>query len=112
MMLPTRISHEASGNAIIRPSPLNNRRPRPHVKVQHLGVGCIVWLPARRDENKSIKCIREFCCSNGELQEGGYDHPVVVLKVSSNNLGDAVYSIVTVRHLHLFSPNSYCSYMT
>jgi len=34
--------------------------------------------------------------SKQELQEGGYDHPVVVLKVSPNNFGDVVCSIVKV----------------
>jgi uncharacterized Zn-finger protein len=103
MMPAIQISPEASGNTIIRPSPSNNQNLRPHIKVQHLGVGCIVWLPSRGDDDKSIKCIREFCCSNRELQEGEYDHPVVVLKVSPNNLGDVVCSIVQVRHLYLFS---------
>ena len=92
---------DPSGNAIIRPSPSNNRNPWPHIKVQHLGVGCIVWLPSRGDDSdKSIKYIREFCCSNRELQGSGYNHPVVVLKVSPSNFGDAVCSIVQVRHLY------------
>lgn len=102
-MPATLVNLEASGDAIVRPSPPNNRNSRPHIKVQHLGVGCIVWLPSRGDDDKGIKCIREFCCSNRELQGGGYDHPVVVLKVSPNNFGDAVCSIVQVRHLYLFS---------
>jgi len=95
-MPATRISHEAGGNAIIRPSPSNNQNPRSHIKEQHLGVGCIVWLPSRGDDDKSIKCIRELCCSNQELQAGGYNHPVVVLKVSRNNFGDVVCSIIQV----------------
>jgi hypothetical protein len=100
-MSATRISYEASGNSIIRPSPSSNQNPRPHIKIQHLGVGCIVWLPSRGDDDRSIKCIRELC-SNQELQDGGYNHPVIVLKVSPNNFGDAVYSIVQVRHFYLY----------
>jgi len=74
------IRHEASGNAAIRLSPSNNRNLTPNIKVQHLGVGCIVWLLSRGDDNdKSIKCVRYFYCSNWELQ-GGYDHPFIVLK--------------------------------
>ncbi|PVH70752.1 hypothetical protein DL98DRAFT_521432 [Cadophora sp. DSE1049] len=95
-MPATRISHEAGGNAIVRPSSSSNQNPRSHIKIQHLGVGCIVWLPSRGDDDKSIKCIRELCCSNRELQDGGYNHPVVVLKVSPNHFGDVVCSIVKV----------------
>jgi hypothetical protein len=58
----------------------------------------MVWLPSREDDNRGIKCGREFCCSNRELPEGGYDHPVVVLKVSPNNLGDEACSMIQVRH--------------
>jgi hypothetical protein len=91
---------EASGSTIIRLLPPNNQNPRPHIEVEHLGVGCIVWLPSREDDDKSIKCIREFCCSNRELSEGGYNHPVVVIKVNPNSFGDAVCSIVQVSYLH------------
>ena len=101
-MPATRISREAGGNAIMRPPPSNNQNQRSRIKVQHLKVGCIVWLPSREDDDESIKCIRELCCSNQELQDGGYNHPVVVLKVSPNNFGDAVYSIVQVRHFYLY----------
>ena len=98
------ISHEASGTAASRPLPSNDRNPRPNIKVQHLGVGCIVWLSSRGGGNdKNIRSIRKFYCSNRELQESRYDHPVVVLKVSPNSFGDAVCSIVQVRHLYLFS---------
>jgi hypothetical protein len=100
-MSATRISYEASGNSTIRPLPSSNQNPRSHIKIQHSGVGCIVWLPSKRDDGKSIKCIRELCCSNQELQDGGYNHPVIVLKVSPNNSGDAVCSIVPVRHFYL-----------
>jgi hypothetical protein len=102
-MPATWVSYEADGNAIVRPPPSNNRNPRPRIKVQQLVVGCIVWLPSRGDDDKSIKCIAEFCCYGQELQDGGYNHPVVVLKVSPNNFGDAVCSIVQVMHLYLFS---------
>ena len=98
-MPATRISHEASENAIVPSSPSNNQNPRPHIKVQHLGVGCIVWLPSRGDGDKSIRCVREFCCSNQELHERGYDHPVVVLKASKNAFGESVCSIARVRYL-------------
>ena len=65
-----------------------------------LGVGRIVWLLSREDDNKSIKCIREFCSSNRELSEGGYNYPVVVIKVNPNSFGDIVCSITQVSYLH------------
>ena len=100
----TRSTHEAGGMAITPPSLSNNWNPRPNINAQEFGVGCIVWLPSRGDDDgKNIKCIREFCCSHRELQEGGYNHPVVVVTLSTNNFGDAVCSIVKVRHLYLFS---------
>jgi len=111
-MPATRISREAGGNAIMRPPPSNNQNQRSRIKVQHLKVGCIVWLPSREDDDESIKCIRELCCSNQELQDGGYNHPVVVLQVSRNYFGDVVCSTVQGRHLYLLSPDSYCSNMT
>ena len=93
------ISHEASGNSIIRPSPSNNRNPRPNIQVQHLGVGYIVWLPSKGDDDDtSIICIRDHRCSNRELHEHVYDHLVVVLKVSKNAFGESVCSISQVRY--------------
>ena len=40
------ISHKANGNTIIALSPSNNWGLTPHNKVQHSGVGYIVWLPS------------------------------------------------------------------
>jgi hypothetical protein len=72
----TRSNREAGRTAVTPSSSSNNRDPRPSIKTQDLGVGCIVWLPSKRNDDKSIKSIREFCCTNRELQESGYNHPV------------------------------------
>jgi hypothetical protein len=100
--MPVIHSRHEVGETAIAPSPSCN--PRPSIETRHLGVGCIVWLPSiGDDDDKRIKCIKESCCFNRELQDGGYNHPVVVLKVSTNNFGDVVCSIVKVRYLYLFS---------
>ncbi|PMD28802.1 hypothetical protein L207DRAFT_642860 [Hyaloscypha variabilis F] len=63
------------------------RDPRPEVRIEHLGEGCIVWLPAK-DENETgtITCIRDSCCSNRELTKEGYNHPVLVLKIKQDGI--------------------------
>ncbi|KAH6679310.1 hypothetical protein B0J14DRAFT_294746 [Halenospora varia] len=65
--------------------PTNNLRPE--VRIEQLGEGCIVWLPAK-DENEpgTITCIRNSCCSNRELTKGGYNHPVLLLKIKQDGI--------------------------
>lgn len=93
-MSARRSSHEDGRTKFAPPSPSNDRRPRPSIKTRNLGMGCIVWLPPKRDDDdRDIRCTREPCCDHRELQKEGYDHPVVVLKVSKNYLGEAVCSI-------------------
>jgi hypothetical protein len=59
--------------------------PRPQVRIEQLGEGCIVWLPAKdENETRTITCIRDSCCSNGELTKEGYSHPVLVLKIKQD----------------------------
>lgn len=63
-------------------------------------VGCIVWLPARDFQQIGIKCDRELCCEQSELEEAGYNHPVIVLSIKqrhrSNNVGDLLCSVACV----------------
>lgn len=65
--------------------PTNNLRPE--VRIEQLGEGCIVWLPAK-DENEpgTITSIRNSCCSNRELTKGGYNHPVLLLKIKQDGI--------------------------
>src|SRR6187402_1379532 len=77
-----------------------DRRP---IDPGHLCVGCIVWLPPRNSHHSSVKCDRKGCCDGDELEDPGYDHPVVVLsirqKTGSVQLGDLVCSVACVSPL-------------
>jgi hypothetical protein len=97
----TRGSHEAGRTAVTSTS--HNRNPRPSLRVQDLAVGCVVWLPCKEDDDKTVKCIRELCCFNRELNEGGFNHPVVVLEVREDCFGHTLCSIAEVRLLYLIS---------
>lgn len=69
--------------------PLNTQpHPRPEVRIEQLGEGCIVWLPAK-DENeaRAITCIRDSCCSNRELTKEAYNHPVLWSIIREGPLG-------------------------
>jgi hypothetical protein len=84
---------------------------RPRVDANDLCAGCIVWLPSRVDSDGSIKCNKQNCC-NGELETGGYEHPVVVLsfrqKEGSYVRGDLVCTVACVT---TFSDTSLSSYI-
>jgi hypothetical protein len=68
--------------------PLNTQRdPRPEVRIEQLGEGCIVWLPAKdENETRAITCTRDSCCSNRELTKEGYNYPVLVLKIKQDGI--------------------------
>jgi hypothetical protein len=62
--------------------------------------GCIVWLPPKSSHDDAVLCNRDGCCGRSALQEGGYDHPVVVLKIrqreNSRLYGDILCTVVCV----------------
>ncbi|PQE06263.1 hypothetical protein CJF30_00005215 [Rutstroemia sp. NJR-2017a BBW] len=65
----------------------NQHNPRPKVRIQSIGEGCILWLPARNEnESGKIICIRDSCCSGSELDNEGYNHPVLVLKIRQDGI--------------------------
>ena len=84
--------------------PRNALLERPAVKAGDLCVGCIVWLPARSSEKKNIKCCKKDCCNNTELDDTGYNHPVVVIKIrqrkNSTVRGDLICYVACVS-LHI-----------
>ncbi len=63
-------------------------------------VGCIVWLPPRELNNQCIKCEKRNCCGKTVLDDGGYNHPVVVVKIRQKKgsalIGDLVCSVACV----------------
>jgi hypothetical protein len=81
------------------------------VKMGDICVGCIVWLPPRKSENPAIECSKSGCCGNEELNDAGYNHPVVVLKIrqrkNSNVRGDLVCTVACVRFLE----QHYCEWV-
>ncbi|KAG9246657.1 hypothetical protein BJ878DRAFT_270384 [Calycina marina] len=79
------------------PLPKDSQAYRPPLRPGDICVGCIVWLPIKENQGPSIKCRKDGCCGNGELKDGGYNHPVVVLKIKQNQrssvCGDLVLTI-------------------
>ena len=71
---------------------------RSNVLAGDLCVGCIVWLPPKVALDSNINCAR--CPAQEEMEEGGYNHPVVVLKIgqkeNSTKLGDLVCDVACV----------------
>ncbi len=61
--------------------PTDEKAYRPRLISGDVCVGCIVWLPPRKDHEPPILCKREGCCGGEVLQDEGYNHPVVVLKI-------------------------------
>lgn len=61
--------------------------------------GCIVWLPSKVLFAESIKCNKQNC-SGEELDDDGYEHPVVVLgvkqKEGSRVPGDLICTVALV----------------
>ena len=51
------------------------------MSIKQLGEVCIAWLPFRKEsEDGIIKCIRDSCRFNNELDEESYNHPVSILR--------------------------------
>jgi hypothetical protein len=74
---------------------------RPRVKATDLCVGCILWLPTKGDLNGGIKCNCDGCSPSVELDEGGYGHPVLVVRIrqkkGSQTRADLLCDVVCVR---------------
>ncbi|KAF4627837.1 hypothetical protein G7Y89_g10312 [Cudoniella acicularis] len=77
--------HQRSGS--------NNERTR--VEPGDLCVGCIVWLPPKDDGNDNIKCNCSTCTYPSELNDEGYNHPVIVLKISQKKGSFVAGDLVT-----------------
>ena len=92
------ISDSSASRSATPPSAGPNNRPR--IKPADLCVGCIVWLPQKDGQNGSILCSRENCCGGDELEDRGYNHPVVVLRIQqrsgSRTCGDLTCSVAPV----------------
>ncbi|KAH8685459.1 hypothetical protein BGZ60DRAFT_395218 [Tricladium varicosporioides] len=54
---------------------------RPRVQPVDLCTGCIVWLPKKEPDRDEIYCNCGWCEYPFELNEDGYNHPVVVLRI-------------------------------
>jgi hypothetical protein len=102
-MPPTR-SHRASSAPVAPPNNGHGQNDRPHVGAGEVCVGCIVWLPHKVPSASGIKCNKANCCGN-ELEDGGYEHPVVVLsvkqKAGSHVVGDLICTVACVSTVRL-----------
>jgi len=81
-------------------SPPSSQIVRPKVKSGDLCVGCIVWLPPRNLQHEAIKCCKIGCCDREELDDRGYNHPVIIMKIrqrkDSTKKGGLVCSVACV----------------
>jgi hypothetical protein len=97
--VPEMSPHNATTQRGVSASP-TRRTELPPVKMGDLCVGCIVWLPPRDSQSPAIKCSKAGCCGHGNLEDGGYNHSVVVLKIrqrkDSNVPGDLVCTVACV----------------
>jgi hypothetical protein len=65
----------------------SQHHPRLKVKIRELGEGCILWLPEKKENDSGrIICIKDSCFSGSELDDEGYNHPVLVLKVKQDGI--------------------------
>jgi len=92
-------SREARGSrSPLQPPPAQTERPT--LRPGDVCVGCVVWLPSKDTSQRSIRCINDDCCGKGELDDGGYNHPVVVLKIRQENgsvvVGDLICTVACV----------------
>ncbi|TVY15317.1 hypothetical protein LARI1_G009302 [Lachnellula arida] len=75
----------------------NLESSRSQVQPGDLCAGCIVWLPPKKAFDSEIRCSCRACEGAEELREGGYNHPVVVLRLrqrqNSSVPGDLICDI-------------------
>ena len=97
--IPEMSPHIATAQRGVSASP-TRQTETPSVKMGDLCVGCIVWLPARDLQAPPIKCSKAGCCGHDDLEDPGYNHPAVVLKIrqrkNSNVPGDLVCTVACV----------------
>jgi hypothetical protein len=73
------------------------QQDRPVVKITDLCVGGIVWLPVKSELNGGIKCSCTDCGPAIDLEDLGYNHPVLVVRIKLNdNLSETVCDVVCV----------------
>lgn len=102
MKLPAMPStyHRQQAAAGSLPTRAQTNHRTPSLRTGDICRGCIVWLPPKSSHDDAILCNRDGCCNRSALQEGGYDHPVVVLKIrqkeNSSLCGDIVCTVVCV----------------
>ncbi|PVH81861.1 hypothetical protein DL98DRAFT_570956 [Cadophora sp. DSE1049] len=85
---------EARGSrSPLQPPPVQTDRPT--LSPGDVCVGCIVWLPSKDGTRPSIRCINDDCCGKEELDDGGHNHPVVVLKIKQKKDSAVVGDLVT-----------------
>ena len=85
-------------------APRRHSEPRladkPRVEPGDVCVGCIVWLPPKDTLNSGIQCSCTRCYLPSALEDAGYDHPVVVVKIRQKNgsaiVGDLVCDVACV----------------
>ncbi|KAK0106866.1 hypothetical protein ONS95_003588 [Cadophora gregata] len=114
-MLP--ISHhleQARGSRTRRSlQPPRVHTERPALKLGEVCVGCIVWLPSKDVTQQTIRCINNGCCDQEELNDGGHNHPVVVLKITQKKGSDVLGDLVcTVACVTTFSDTTLSKYVS
>ncbi|KAH9213955.1 hypothetical protein DL95DRAFT_462615 [Leptodontidium sp. 2 PMI_412] len=82
----------------LQPPPIHTDKP--HLNPGDVCVGCIVWLPPKDFTRPSFRCVNKNCCRNEELDDGGHNHPVVVLKIrqkkGSTVIGELICTVASV----------------
>lgn len=92
------------------PPPHDTQAQRPKLRPEDICVGCIVWLPQKDVNEGGMKCRKDGCCQNSELEEKGYNHPVVVLEIkqrkNSRTFGDLVCVVACVSRVSQEMPKA------
>jgi hypothetical protein len=103
--MPSTSLVQQGATALLAAQPQNNQNT-PAIISGDVCVGCIVWLPPKASYgNPPVLCNRLCCCGQAALEDRGYDHPVVVLKirqrVNSSTIGDLVCTVACVGSVYL-----------
>ncbi|KAF7954608.1 hypothetical protein EAE96_005727 [Botrytis aclada] len=77
---------------------------RPDLRKNDICIGCIVWLPSKLESDGDLVCNRGKPCCNGTcLNDEGYNHPVVILKLEGDICSVAM---MTSKPRHKYNPKS------